>query len=101
MENVISNGATLVVVDAGQLRNEMRELFREVVDEVQAARDADAKARAKETELLTVGDVCEMLHVCKATLWRWNKDNLLPVVKIGNKAFYRMSDVERLKGGAA
>lgn len=101
-ENLTNGGGTtLIAVDAADLKTKMRELFREVVDEFQAERDAAAKARKEDAGLLTVAEVCNVLHVCKTTLWRWNNNGLLPVVKIGSKAYYRMSDVERLKGGGA
>lgn len=47
-------------------------------------------------ELLTAEEVMILLKVSKATLWRWNRDNILPCLKIGGEKRYKRSDIEKL-----
>lgn len=101
MLNTINQNATpLYVVGA----NELREVFRDVVQEFNEQREQQQTAlnaeKAKNERLLTAREVKAMLNVTDATLWRWNKTGYLPAVKIGQRIYYKPTDVERLKGGA-
>lgn len=53
--------------------------------------------REKEDKYLTREDVCAILGVTKPTLWRWQKKGYFIPVKVGNRSFYRQSDIDRLK----
>ena len=47
-------------------------------------------------------DVVQKFGICEATLWRWEKLNLIESKKIGNRVFYPESEIKRLtslKGG--
>lgn len=47
-------------------------------------------------------DVVQKFGICEATLWRWEKMNLIESNKIGNRVFYPESEIKRLitkKGG--
>lgn len=47
-------------------------------------------------------DVVQKFGICEATLWRWEKMNLINSKKIGNRVFYPESEIKRLltqKGG--
>lgn len=49
-------------------------------------------------------EVMRKFKICSATLWRWDKNNLIKGTKIGNRLFYPESEVKRLlnqKGGEA
>ena len=41
-------------------------------------------------------DVIEKFKICSATLWRWEKMNLIECKKIGNRSFYPESEIKRL-----
>lgn len=46
------------------------------------------------TELLTRNEVSEMLKVDLSTLWLWQKKGKLIPVGLGNRVYYRRSDIE-------
>lgn len=43
--------------------------------------------------------VMELLGVCEATLWRWQKNGYLVPLNVGGKRRYKMSDVKRILEG--
>lgn len=47
-------------------------------------------------ELLTKEEVMQRLGVSNTTLWSWARSGYLPIVKIGRKVRYRLSDVMSL-----
>ncbi len=48
----------------------------------------------KPTEYLTRNEVAEMLKVDLSTLWLWQKKGKLIPVGLGNRVYYRRSDIE-------
>ena len=53
-------------------------------------------------KVYTRNEVIEKFKICSATLWRWEKMNLIESKKIGNRVFYPESEIKRLtsqKGG--
>ena len=47
-------------------------------------------------------EVMEKFDICSATLWRWNKMGLITGKKLGNRLYYRESEIKRIlseKGG--
>ena len=48
------------------------------------------------SHLLTKEKVMNLLGVCSATLWQWEKKNYLIPVKAGRKVMYRKGDVDRI-----
>lgn len=49
---------------------------------------------AKPAEYLTRNEVAEMLKVDLSTLWLWQKKSKLIPFGIGNRVYYRRSDIE-------
>ncbi|MBG6234019.1 hypothetical protein IWX76_000574 [Pedobacter sp. CAN_A7] len=47
-------------------------------------------------ELMDNADAKRLLHVGDSTLYRWRKRNLIESQLIGNKHYYRKSDLERM-----
>jgi len=43
--------------------------------------------------IFTLSEVRTMLHVSRATLWRWTAENGLKVVRVGNVTRIRESDL--------
>jgi len=53
-------------------------------------------------KVYTRHEVIEKFKICSATLWRWDKLNLIESKKIGNRVYYSESEIKRLfnqKGG--
>ena len=51
---------------------------------------------AKSGDLMSVEEVCNLLHVTPATLNNWHKLKYLTKVKVGRRVLYHRSDVEEL-----
>ena len=45
-------------------------------------------------ELLTREETAEYLKISLTTLWHWSKKGILPSYGIGNRVFYKRSDLE-------
>ncbi len=52
------------------------------------------KEQNKPDKLLTRKEVCGMIGITLSTLWRWDNENILKPVRIGNKVRYRYLDVK-------
>ena len=60
-------------------------------------------ARAKEDlsnmmtqdRYMTFKEVCDMLQICRTTLWHWTHDRGLKTVKIGNMARIKESELQK------
>lgn len=46
------------------------------------------------TEYLTRAEVCELLKVDLSTLYRWTKSQKLTAYGIGNRVYYKRSEIE-------
>lgn len=49
-----------------------------------------------ENDLMTVGEVCDLLHVVPATLNNWHRAKYLTKIKVGRRVLYHRADVEEL-----
>lgn len=56
----------------------------------------EQKQQQPEEQYLTAKETADRLHVDVTTLWRWDKAGYLKRVKLGNKPYYRMSDIKKL-----
>ena len=72
-------------------KDDLKEIINEIIDE--------RFAEKKEDELISTKKVMEMLGVTDATLWRWDKTGILKKVRIGNRVYYRRSDIVRIADG--
>lgn len=92
IQEILKSGANVsITVNALDLR----EFFLEVVNEQMKARETETKPE----RYLTTDETANMLGVDRSTLWRWNRDNYLNVIKVGGKSRYRLSDVTKLMEG--
>ena len=48
----------------------------------------------KEEKLLTRKEVCEKLTINLSTLWKWTKKGKLHSHNIGNRVYYKLSEIE-------
>ncbi|WP_040281507.1 helix-turn-helix domain-containing protein [Psychroserpens damuponensis] len=44
-------------------------------------------------ELLTVDETIKLLKCSKQALWNWRKNEILPSYRIGNRVYYKKSDI--------
>ena len=72
-------------------KDDLKEIINEIID----ARFAEKK----QDELISIKKVMEMLGVTGATLWRWDKMGILKKVRVGNRVYYRHSDIIRIADG--
>ncbi|MFI3259642.1 MAG: helix-turn-helix domain-containing protein [Rikenellaceae bacterium] len=68
-----------------------------IIEQTRQSTIEECERKAKyEVATLTATEVCEILKVNKTTLWRWNKNGVLPHNKVGKKRLYRQSEIDRL-----
>ncbi|MCU6771574.1 helix-turn-helix domain-containing protein [Bacteroides cellulolyticus] len=90
IKQIIESGANVqLIVNAVDLREAFLSLMQEV----------NLTENKKEETYLTASEVCSRLKIDKTTLWRWNRDGYLKKVKVGNKPYYRQSDIDKLREG--
>jgi len=67
-----------------------------------ATQTAQSVIQNTDEKVYTRNEVIQKFDICSATLWRWDKLNLINSKKIGNRRFYSESEIKRLttqKGG--
>jgi hypothetical protein len=98
IENLIKeNPGINLTVKAGELL----EIWQQIADRT-ADRTVKSYIDKKDEKVYTRNEVIEKFKICSATLWRWEKLNLIESNKIGNRVFYPESEIKRLtnqKGG--
>ena len=73
-------------------------LARELSQCILAENATMASKENDDDALLTKKEVMDRLGVSSTTLWNWKNDRYLLPVKIGRKIFYRLSDINKLRG---
>ena len=55
----------------------------------------------EEEEYITRDRAAQLLHIDKTTLWRWSKDGLLKIHKLGNsrRILYKMAEIREFLDG--
>lgn len=79
-----------VAVTLGDLMQFAHSLADDILERKQADDD---------DTMLTTGQVCEILHVTRTTLNRWDKAGYLKKVYIGGRPRYRKADIDRICKG--
>lgn len=54
---------------------------------------ADSFHKKNEEELLTVEETIDFLKCSKQALWNWRKNGILPSYRLGNRVYYKKSDI--------
>lgn len=85
---LIRNGACIVQVSAADLKDWANDLLDQ---------HAQRQKKPQDEILLTTAQASRFLNVDRSTLWRWNRENYLKPVMIGNRCRYRQSDLESLR----
>lgn len=90
IQDILKNGANVqLVINALDLK----EAFLQWNEELRQQQPQEEK------QYLTAQETAERLNVDLSTLWRWDKTGYLKKVKLGNKPYYRVSDIKKLMEG--
>lgn len=78
------------MISAADLERILRNLVNDLISE---------REEVKKETYISANQVSNLLGVSKSTLWRWEKENYLVPVRIGNKLRYKESEVKQLMEG--
>lgn len=70
--------------------------FAEAVAAKAGEAERKRQQESNENAYMTKNEVKELIGVCDATLWHWQRNAYLSPVKVGRKVFYKKSDVQRI-----
>lgn len=96
IDKIIKDGATIqVVLSADDLRAFGFNLLSEY-----AAQEAKKREMEDAEEIyLTTAQACEILHVTRSTLWRWQKSGFFMPTNIGGCNRYAKSEIKKMMEG--
>lgn len=78
------------MISAADLERILRNLVNDLISE---------REEVKKETYISANQVSNLLGVSKSTLWRWEKENYLVPVRVGNKLRYKESEVKLLMEG--
>ena len=52
-----------------------------------------SQEKEQEEQLLTVDETLNFLKCSKQALWNWRKNGILPSYRLGNRVYYKKSDI--------
>ena len=78
------------MISAADLERILRDLVNDLISE---------REEVKKETYISANQVSNLLGVSKSTLWRWEKENYLVPVRVGNKLRYKESEVKQLMEG--
>lgn len=52
-----------------------------------------SQEKEQEEKLLTVDETLKFLKCSKQALWNWRKNGILPSYRLGNRVYYKKSDI--------
>ena len=71
------------------------ELKNSLIPELKAQLSAQFQPK-EPTEYLTRSEVCKLLKIDLSTLHRWRKDNTIPSYSMGNRVYFKRSEVNAI-----
>ncbi|QYS87172.1 helix-turn-helix domain-containing protein [Flavobacterium oreochromis] len=88
------NNKLLVQLSVGDLQQLIKEAVKEELNKLtEVIKLKNPKESVQDSNLLTKKQTEELLKVSATTLYLWNRDNVLPNKKIGNRVYYLKTDV--------
>lgn len=75
-----------------ELSNHISNVVEEKFKELQRKKVLADKSEEQE-ELLTVEETLAFLKCSKQALWNWRKNGILPSYRLGNRVYYKKSDI--------
>jgi len=86
----------ILQIDA-ESKNEFKSMIKEAVTKVLNENLPKMNGRKKDFEpddqLLTRKEVMKMLHVSHSTLYHYQRKEILPFLKIGNRVYFKKKDI--------
>ncbi|WP_232817793.1 helix-turn-helix domain-containing protein [Winogradskyella tangerina] len=73
--------------------DEFKESIRSIVQELMPQQKKEVNKPAFSDELLTVEETLKLLKCSKQALWNWRKNGILPSYRLGNRVYYKKSDI--------
>ena len=70
------------------------EKFDELSRQINELKNNQTPPTPPKNELITRYELCKMLHITMVTASEWSKKGILKTYKIGNRIFYKRSEVE-------
>ena len=74
----------MYIISAADLERILRNLVNDLISE---------REEVKKETYISANQVSNLLGVSKSTLWRWEKENYLVPVRVGNKLRYKAPKV--------
>lgn len=71
---------------------ELKELISETLDKKLKQLQPTTSTEPEES-LLTVDETLGLLKCSKQALWNWRKNGILPSYRLGNRVYYKKSDI--------
>ena len=71
------------------------ELKKSLIPELREQLSKDFQPK-EPTEYLTRSEVCKLLKIDLSTLHRWRKDNTIPSYSMGNRVYFKRSEVDAI-----
>jgi predicted DNA-binding transcriptional regulator AlpA len=73
--------------------DEFKESIRSIVRELMPQQKKNSKNIQTTDDLLTVEETLKLLKCSKQALWNWRKNGILPSYRLGNRVYYKKSDI--------
>jgi len=73
--------------------DEFKESIRSIVKELMPQQKKISDKLPSTDELLTVEETLKFLKCSKQALWNWRKNGILPSYRLGNRVYYKKSDI--------
>lgn len=73
--------------------DEFKESIRSIVKELMPQQKKNSESLISTDELLTVEETLKLLKCSKQALWNWRKNGILPSYRLGNRVYYKKSDI--------
>tara|TARA_R110002033_G_scaffold160508_2_gene196843 strand:+ start:2383 stop:2670 length:288 start_codon:yes stop_codon:yes gene_type:complete len=74
--------------------SELKDQFLNGMDlKLKALLEQYPNTKKDDDELLTVEETLKFLKCSKQALWNWKKSGILPAYRLGNRVYYKKSDI--------
>ena len=72
---------------------EFKNSIRSIVSELFPEQKKKISKIGSTEELMTVEETIKFLKCSKQALWNWRKNDILPSYRLGNRVYYKKSDI--------
>jgi hypothetical protein len=73
-----------------------KEQYNEMLTKLEDISSKLAKSSKPEDEFLDNQEFLQLMHISKRTAQSWRDEGIISFSQVGNKIYYRMSDVQKL-----